>query len=138
MKAFLLFFIFLSGSCVAFSIYRSRRPSVPLSWAFLLAAIHRKTAMFAQKSESFLIQVRTWLFGHKSEFKKGDSVQLQEGGELMLVIDVYTNRNLSGPLVECRWYEPATKEIRTQIFQESRLKFFDWHHALVALDNGAV
>jgi uncharacterized protein YodC (DUF2158 family) len=76
-----------------------------------------------------LTELRKWAFGPQSDFKPGDSVELKEGGRMMQVIEVISYRNLEEPIICCKWYEPKTKETRTNIFRESKLKLFDWYNA---------
>jgi uncharacterized protein YodC (DUF2158 family) len=71
--------------------------------------------------------LKKWVFGPDSCFKCGDTVELKDGSHLMQVIEVMRNRKLKEALIQCKWYEPETKETRTNIFRESRLKFFDWY-----------
>lgn len=80
-------------------------------------------------TETRLQKIRTWLFGPPSRFNVGDSVQLLEGGDLMVVIQVHSTRGMKRPLVECKWQESSTRDVRTQLFPEDRLKLFDWYNA---------
>jgi uncharacterized protein YodC (DUF2158 family) len=74
-------------------------------------------------------KIRAWIFGPKPNFKPGDSVELKDGGCLMVVIEVITNNHLKEPIINCKWYDHHTKENRTNLFGESKLKRFDWHKA---------
>jgi uncharacterized protein YodC (DUF2158 family) len=74
-------------------------------------------------------KIRTRLFGPKSKFKLGDSVEIEDGGSLMVVIEVITNSHLKEPILNCKWYDEHTKSDRTNLFSESKLKPFDWHKA---------
>jgi uncharacterized protein YodC (DUF2158 family) len=76
-----------------------------------------------------LKKLRIRLFGPVAHFKRGDTVQLEEGGYLLNVIEVITDRGLPEPIINCKWYEPETKAIRTNIFRESRLRHFNWYAA---------
>jgi uncharacterized protein YodC (DUF2158 family) len=71
--------------------------------------------------------LKSRLTGPLSRFNVGDSVQLKDGGPLMVVIEVFTSRKMPEPLIHCKWYESETKETRTNIFHESALKLFDWY-----------
>ena len=71
------------------------------------------------------------LFGCTSRFTVGDSVQLNAGSdELMVVTEIYTSRQLTEPLIACKWSVRGKSETRTCLFPESKLKHFDWTKAL--------
>ena len=68
------------------------------------------------------------LFGPRSKFKVGDSVQLHEGGHLMVVTQIFSDPAMSQPLIDCKWFESETKATRTNLFSEADLEIFDWYH----------
>jgi uncharacterized protein YodC (DUF2158 family) len=71
-------------------------------------------------------KLKRWILGHRSHFKRGDSVQPKGGGHLMCVIEVITGSKLPEPVINCQWYEPSTDETRSNLFRESRLQLFNW------------
>lgn len=77
----------------------------------------------------YFSRLKLRLFGPKSSYKIGDSVQLKEGGEMMMVIEVIEKRGLDQPLLYCEWYEGDTKSTRQNLFREDTLIPFDWHQA---------
>jgi uncharacterized protein YodC (DUF2158 family) len=68
-----------------------------------------------------------WIFKPRAKFKVGESVQLIEGGHLMVVKQIIPSKKMNEPLILCGWYESETKENRTNIFPQSALKPFDWN-----------
>ena len=72
-------------------------------------------------------RLKTWVAGTQSNFKRGDSVQLKEGGALMCVIEVITHPEMPEPVINCQWFDPATGATRTNLFRESRLVLFNWY-----------
>lgn len=72
-------------------------------------------------------EIRKRLFGPKSKFNVGDSVQLLEGGPLMVVTEVFSARDMTQPLIDCKWFDSETKTTRTNLFSEKDLKAFDWN-----------
>jgi uncharacterized protein YodC (DUF2158 family) len=74
-------------------------------------------------------RIKKAIFGPKSRFKRGDAVELKDGSDLMVVIEVITSRHLQQPIINCKWYESSTKITRTNLFDESKLKLFNWHMA---------
>jgi uncharacterized protein YodC (DUF2158 family) len=70
------------------------------------------------------------LFGCTSKFTVGDSVQQECGSDdLMIVTEIFTSRQLSEPLIGCKWSVRGRTETRTSLFPESKLKRFDWNKA---------
>lgn len=68
-----------------------------------------------------------WLIRPKSAFKVGDTVQLKAGGhELMVVIEVINKRGMRRILLNCQWYELATKQTRTNLFPEEHVRPYNW------------
>jgi hypothetical protein len=77
-----------------------------------------------------LEKLREKLFGYVSRFAIGDTVQLEAGSEdLMVVTEIYSSRDLSEPLIACKWSVKGRAEIRTCLFPESKLKPFNWNKA---------
>jgi uncharacterized protein YodC (DUF2158 family) len=74
-------------------------------------------------------RIRKAIFGPRSRFKRGDAVELKDGSDLMVVTEVITNKHLHEPIINCKWYESSTKVTRTNLFDESKLKLFNWHQA---------
>jgi uncharacterized protein YodC (DUF2158 family) len=72
-------------------------------------------------------RIRKAIFGPRSRFKRGDAVELNDGSDLMVVTEVITNKHLQEPVINCKWYESSTKVTRTNLFNESKLKRFNWH-----------
>ncbi len=66
------------------------------------------------------------LFGPTSKFNVGDSVELMQGGHLMVVIDIVPEPDMEEPLVHCEWCE-SEKTIK-KLFSEKDLKLIDWNH----------
>jgi len=66
------------------------------------------------------------LFGPRPKFKKGDSVQSTSGTELMVVqwVKILDKTRI---MYFCKWYDPATKSTRTNMFKEDQLRQFDWY-----------
>lgn len=77
----------------------------------------------------YLSKLKLRLFGPTSSYKVGDSVQLKDGGGMMMVIEVIEKRGLDQPLLYCQWYEEDTKATRQNLFRENMLTPFDWHQA---------
>lgn len=76
-----------------------------------------------------LSKLRLRLFGPRSKYKVGDRVQLINGKYLMVVIEVINKRGMNRSLSYCQWYEPDTKQNRTNLFPEEDLIPFDWTNA---------
>lgn len=77
-------------------------------------------------------QVRNLLdevFGPSSKFKMGDSVELLQGGELMVVIEIIPAREGKEPLIRCQWIDARTKCTRKELFPEGEIKLIDWYKA---------
>lgn len=73
-------------------------------------------------------KLKEWAFGPKARFEVGDNVQLIiGGGELMIVCEVWSSQKLKEPLICCKWSVPATSEIRTNLFHESQLRYYNWN-----------
>ena len=64
------------------------------------------------------------LFGPKSKFSVGDTVQLRDGKYLMRVIEVCSERGMKSPLIHCEWYEGRVR--RCNLIKEEELFFIDW------------
>ena len=76
------------------------------------------------------IKIQELLWGPVSKFRRGDSVQLCNGGYLMVVVGVHRNRKFRSPVIECKWFDPETRENRTNVFHEEQLIFFDWNREM--------
>lgn len=76
-----------------------------------------------------LENLRLKIFGPRSKFKVRDTVQLKQGKYLMVVIEVINKRGMKRTLLNCQWYEPDTKQNRTNLFSEVDLIPFDWYRA---------
>lgn len=74
-----------------------------------------------------LDQIKQKIFGSKSRFLIGESVQLKNGGALMVITEIFAGKKFSEPLINCKWYESEQKITRTNLFPESSLKPFDWY-----------
>jgi hypothetical protein len=73
-------------------------------------------------------KLKKWAFGPESRFELGDSVQPVKGsGELMIVVEKWTSRKVKEPLITCKWNVLNTSEIRTNIFLESQLRYYNWN-----------
>ena len=75
-----------------------------------------------------LDQIKQKLFTRKSRFRVGESVQLNDGGHLMVVTEIFSGKKFDEPLINCKWYESDQKITRTNLFPESRLKPFNWYN----------
>lgn len=78
------------------------------------------------EKRGLLQSIVAFMIGRKARFKVGDSVQLLNGGPLMVVKRVYRGRKMNEPLLECQWNEGKT--IRKSLFRDDQLKMFDWYH----------
>lgn len=65
----------------------------------------------------------------QSRYKAGDHVQSCSGGPLMIVQWVKIDKQNNVTIVNCKWFDNATKSNRTNIFVEDDLMPFDWHNA---------
>lgn len=68
------------------------------------------------------------LFGPSVKFEVGDSVELLEGGQLMVVTKISTETGMREPCIHCQWTDSETKETRIKFFSESELKLIDWYN----------
>ena len=79
-----------------------------------------------------LESIQQWLltiFGPPSKYRADDTVQLNGGNQLMVVISVrYTSRT-APPLVTCQWFDNIEKTIKVGEFLERDLKLYDWYSA---------
>jgi uncharacterized protein YodC (DUF2158 family) len=78
-----------------------------------------------QNVKSLFRRWRILLFGPLSKFKIGDRVQLVEGEGFMLVTEVIAFPGMKEPLLQCKWYDPESRETKTSIFSESKISFFE-------------
>ncbi len=69
------------------------------------------------------------LFGPTPKFKVGDSVEVVEGGPLMVVTKIVSTSGVEAPLVNCQWVDAETKSIEVKLFSEKGLKLVDWYHS---------
>lgn len=67
------------------------------------------------------------LFGPSAKFEIGDSVELLEGGQLMVVTKISKEPGAEYPCIHCQWTDSGTNEIRTKIFSERELQIIDWY-----------
>jgi uncharacterized protein YodC (DUF2158 family) len=84
---------------------------------------------FTSKGIALLLRIKKGLFGPPSKFKVGDTVQLKNGGYLMVVVEVCSYRNMKQCLLYCQWYESDFHRTRWNLFRESSLMPFDWYTA---------
>jgi len=75
------------------------------------------------------------LFGPASNYKVGDAVQLREGGEMMIIVEVIRKRGMDQPLLYCQWSDPDNRATRHNLFREESLVHFDWHKASQEIDD---
>jgi uncharacterized protein YodC (DUF2158 family) len=68
------------------------------------------------------------IFVSRSFFVSGQSVQLKNGGELMVVQRIHFNKKMHEPFIECKWFDRTSQSTKTNIFPEKDLKNFDWYH----------
>lgn len=62
----------------------------------------------------------------KSKFKVGDFVKLRGGvGRRMQVIEIAFSSDVNDPIIVCRWEDPASGEIVTNLYRESKLENFE-------------
>ena len=67
------------------------------------------------------------LFGPTSKFRVGDGVELLEGGNIMLVVEVISEPGMPEPIIYCQWYESKTKSTKTKFLPEKDLKQINWY-----------
>lgn len=67
------------------------------------------------------------LFGPTSKFQVGDSVEIKQGGQLMVIVAIIPNNETTGPVIQCRYFNPLTKEIEVRFFNEGDLKPINWY-----------
>jgi uncharacterized protein YodC (DUF2158 family) len=74
-----------------------------------------------------LQKIKRILFGMESKFKEGDSVQIAERDQIMIVEHVVCARDYKEPIIVCKWYDQRSKETVRSLYMESRLTAFDWY-----------
>lgn len=62
------------------------------------------------------------LFGPTSRFRVGDSVELLQGKQIMVVIEIVSESGAENPHILCQWLERETNRPRTGIFREFELR----------------
>lgn len=67
-----------------------------------------------------------YINGLTFKFKVGDSVQLNEGGPLMIVTAIHCSWKMPRPLIDCMWSKDNVR--RSNLFLETNLKAFDWYN----------
>lgn len=73
------------------------------------------------------VRLRIAFSPKKSAFKIGDAVILKDGsGYPMLVKEINRVSGKTELLCYCQWYDPKTKETRSNFFHESKLQHYDW------------
>jgi uncharacterized protein YodC (DUF2158 family) len=74
-----------------------------------------------------MLNLRIYLFGPISKYKVGQSVELKSGSQLMIVVEVFSKREMTQPLVRCKWYDRKSDSTHTNLFLEDTLQHFDWY-----------
>lgn len=47
------------------------------------------------------------------------------GEGFMLVTEIIAFPGMKEPLLQCKWYDPETRETKTSIFSENKITFFE-------------
>jgi uncharacterized protein YodC (DUF2158 family) len=58
-------------------------------------------------------------------FKIGEVVTVEEIDHPLVVTEVLESLRKSDPLVSCKWFDRATKETKTKLIHQSKLKRFE-------------
>lgn len=59
-------------------------------------------------------------------FKIGQVVTVEDIDYPLIVTEVLNSLRKSDPLVSCKWFDRSTRQTRTKLIHQSKLKPFDW------------